>query len=185
MLAQTLKNLANAPRHFTYDCIDIQSIPYGDNCFDAVIANHMLYYVPDKPRALSEVKRVLKPGGRFITSTVGKSHLQEMDQLVGQFFHKETSRSNDEVNSFMLENGLEQLTFFFDEIHLYRYADGLIVDEASPLVAYMLSGRYKTLLEDRRREFLRFIDQKIRTHGAIHINKDSGLFTAVKKDFKG
>jgi ubiquinone/menaquinone biosynthesis C-methylase UbiE len=181
MLAQTRKNLADAPRHFAYERIDIRSIPFENAHFDVVIANHMLYYIPDKPRALSEVRRVLKAGGRFFSSTVGKSHLQEMDELVEQFFRRKTFSSKDEVNSFMLENGLEQLAPFFDEIHLYRYEDCLVVNESAPLVAYLLSGRYKELLEDRSEDFLQFLDQKIQTQGVIRITKDSALFTATKK----
>ena len=40
--------------------IDVQAIPYGDESFDVVIANHMLYHVPDLDKALSEVRRVMK-----------------------------------------------------------------------------------------------------------------------------
>ncbi len=52
--------------------IDAQSIPFEDETFDAVIANHMLYHVPDRPKAIAEIKRVLKPGGRLIATTIGK-----------------------------------------------------------------------------------------------------------------
>jgi ubiquinone/menaquinone biosynthesis C-methylase UbiE len=182
MLAQTQANLANAPRHFAYEHIDIQSIPYENARFDAVVANHMLYYVPDKPRAFSEVERVLKEGGRFFTSTVGAIHLMELDELVGEFLQKKTSISNEEVNSFMLENGAEQLTPFFSEVQLHRYEDSLLVNETAPLAAYILSGRYKPLLVDRSEDFLQFIDRKIQTRGAIHITKDSGLLTGIKKE---
>lgn len=43
-----------------YQVIDIQDIPFGDETFDIVIANMMLYHVPDLDRAISEVRRVLK-----------------------------------------------------------------------------------------------------------------------------
>ena len=47
------------------ELIDIQQIPYPDGSFDTAIANFMLYHVPDLPRAIGEVRRVLRPGGRF------------------------------------------------------------------------------------------------------------------------
>jgi ubiquinone/menaquinone biosynthesis C-methylase UbiE len=181
MLEQARKNLADAPRYFAYERIDIQSIPFEDANFDAVIANHMLYYVPDKSGALSEVRRVLKAGGRFFTSTVGISHLQEMDELVEQFFRRKKFQSNKETNSFTLENGREQLSPFFEEIHLYRYKDNLVVNEAAPLLAYLLSGRVKELLKTRSEDFLQFLAQKIQAQGAIRITKDSGLFWANKR----
>jgi SAM-dependent methyltransferase len=180
MLVQARENLANALHHFKFEQIDIQSIPYGDGHFDTVMANHVFYYIPDKPKALSEVRRVLKTGGKFIASTVGKSHLLELGELVGQFVGSEACFYDDSVNSFLLENGRERLTQFFDEVQLYRYEDCLVVNEAAPLVAYVLSGKYKTILEKRSEEFLHFIERIIQTQGAIRITKDSGLFTATQ-----
>lgn len=54
---------------------DAQNIPAGAGCFDAVLANHMLYHVPSLGRALAEIRRVLKPTGVLYASTNGQSHL--------------------------------------------------------------------------------------------------------------
>lgn len=43
-----------------------EELPYADGCFDAVVLSQVLLYVHDVPRALSEVRRVLKPGGRCL-----------------------------------------------------------------------------------------------------------------------
>ncbi|MDO8670009.1 MAG: methyltransferase domain-containing protein [Dehalococcoidia bacterium] len=43
--------------------IDITNIAYGDNVFDVIICNHVLEHVPDDRKAMSELLRVLKPGG--------------------------------------------------------------------------------------------------------------------------
>lgn len=185
MLAQARENLETATRHFNFELIDIHSIPFEDGTFDAVMANHMLYYVPDKPAALTEVKRVLKAGGKFFTSTVGESHMQELDQLVEQFMGQKTQLSIDEVGSFVLENGFEILAPFFDEIQLFRYEDSLEVTEAAPLVNYLLSGRFRPILEAFKEDLLRFIEWKIQSQGAIHITKDSGLFMAKRKTLGG
>ena len=40
--------------------IDIQDIPYEDDSFNIVIANHMLYHVSNVNKAIEEVYRVLK-----------------------------------------------------------------------------------------------------------------------------
>jgi ubiquinone/menaquinone biosynthesis C-methylase UbiE len=45
---------------------DAQSLPYSDSSFDAVVLITVLGEIPDQDRALAEVKRVLKPGGRLI-----------------------------------------------------------------------------------------------------------------------
>ena len=46
---------------------DAQDLPYADESFDAVAALWMLYHVPDIERAIAEVRRVLAPGGRFLS----------------------------------------------------------------------------------------------------------------------
>jgi len=48
---------------------DAQSLPFPDDSFDLVTARHMLYHVPDIPKALREVYRILRPGGRFLAVT--------------------------------------------------------------------------------------------------------------------
>jgi SAM-dependent methyltransferase len=43
---------------------DAQRLPFSDGCFDAAGACEMIYYVPDQAAMLSELRRVLRPGGR-------------------------------------------------------------------------------------------------------------------------
>ena len=43
--------------------MDIHQIPFGDNTFDVVLCNHVLEHVADDLKAMTEIKRVLKPGG--------------------------------------------------------------------------------------------------------------------------
>jgi SAM-dependent methyltransferase len=62
---------------------DVQDLPFGDEEFDCAIAAWMLYHVPDVPRALAELARVLEPGGRLVAVTNYQDHLQEARQLIG------------------------------------------------------------------------------------------------------
>jgi len=45
--------------------VDAQRLEFESGSFDAVIARFSLQFIPDVQRALTEVRRVLKPGGRF------------------------------------------------------------------------------------------------------------------------
>ena len=49
----------------TFIDADAQDLPFDDGQFDIVVSNLGVCHVPDQPRALSEVRRVLRPGGRF------------------------------------------------------------------------------------------------------------------------
>lgn len=50
---------------------DASALPFADDTFDAVIAMHMLYHVPEPARAIAEMHRVLKPGGVLAVTTNG------------------------------------------------------------------------------------------------------------------
>jgi ubiquinone/menaquinone biosynthesis C-methylase UbiE len=43
-----------------------EDLPFEDDTFDAVVSTLVLCGVDDQPRALREVRRVLKPGGTFL-----------------------------------------------------------------------------------------------------------------------
>jgi SAM-dependent methyltransferase len=43
--------------------MDVENITFPDNTFDVVLCNHVLEHVPDDKKAMSEIFRVLKPGG--------------------------------------------------------------------------------------------------------------------------
>ena len=45
---------------------DAMPLPFPDGAFDAVVCQFGVMFFPDKARALSEARRVLRPGGRFI-----------------------------------------------------------------------------------------------------------------------
>ncbi len=50
-----------------------ESIPLDDNCVDSVLVTYTLCTIPDVQKALSEIKRVLKPSGRLIFCEHGKA----------------------------------------------------------------------------------------------------------------
>lgn len=57
--------------NLSWDVVDMTSIPYGDEQFDLIICQFGLMLVPEKLKALSEMHRVLKKGGRLIFSVWG------------------------------------------------------------------------------------------------------------------
>jgi SAM-dependent methyltransferase len=45
---------------------DICDLPFADNEFDFILCNHVLEHIPDDLKAMQEIYRVLKPGGKAI-----------------------------------------------------------------------------------------------------------------------
>lgn len=177
MLAEARPALGE--EHFTYQVVDAQALPFDDASFDAVIANHMLYHIPDLTRALGEIRRVLKPSGRFYASTVGREHMRELDELLARAQFRPDWQNFKQRSPFVLENGQEVLAPFFPHVERHIYDDALEVTEAEPLIAYALSGRLGQTASDASRATLKtLIEQELAEHGAIHITKASGIFEA-------
>lgn len=61
---------------------DVQELPFEDESFDCTVAAWMLYHVADLDRGVSELARVLRPGGRLVASTNSVLNLRELWELV-------------------------------------------------------------------------------------------------------
>jgi ubiquinone/menaquinone biosynthesis C-methylase UbiE len=174
---------ADAGRPFAYAVHDAQAIPFtgaieDGGTFDAVVANHMLYHVPDRARAFSEIRRVLVPGGRLYAATNGWAHMRELRELHERFQPGSGRQIGSVAAPFTLENGAEQLEPWFSQVSIRRQENSLRVTEAGPLVAYVASTQ--TLSKDALLALAAHVEREIEQHGVIHITKDSGLFTAVR-----
>jgi ubiquinone/menaquinone biosynthesis C-methylase UbiE len=60
---------------------DAQHLPVPDDAYDLVMANHVLFHVPDQRAALRELRRVMKPMGRVILVTNAADHSQVLEAL--------------------------------------------------------------------------------------------------------
>jgi ubiquinone/menaquinone biosynthesis C-methylase UbiE len=168
-------------RSFEFKQIDacMPPLPFETEQFDAVIANHMLFYVPDRPALFAEIRRVLKCEGHLYATTTGRRHLQEMVEIAGHFDAGMINWGS-AANPFTLENGGSQLSPWFANISLRRYEDALMVREAGPLVEYILSG-WKSMPESWCEDFKRFVQTEMdECGGVIYVTKDSGMFIAEK-----
>jgi ubiquinone/menaquinone biosynthesis C-methylase UbiE len=177
MVEQAQLNLTSADIEAGYANADAQALPFGDRLFDAVIANHMLYHVPDRGKALSEIQRVLKRGGRLYASTVGKSHMVELGDLLHAFNPRAPRLWNSLMESFIIENGQEQLEEYFDRVTFHRYENTLVVTEAAPLVDYARSTGVGAYFDEEL--LTRFVEERLAKEGAISIRSDTGLFEAL------
>lgn len=185
MVAEAEEALSSAGHRFHFETADIQSLRFEADSFDVVVANHMLYHVPDRAKALSEVRRVIRPGGRFVAATNGQDHMRELNEFSGILLGEEERRSlaqlREQVSSaFSLENGQEQLAPYFTQVSLHLFEDSLEVTEAAPLLAYAASmiGGEAILTAELQARATQWIESEIQKKGAVHITKSSGLFIA-------
>jgi ubiquinone/menaquinone biosynthesis C-methylase UbiE len=62
-------------------CGDAQALPVPHAAYDCVMANHMLFHVPDQRAALGELRRALKPGGRVVMTTTDRRDTSRLMSL--------------------------------------------------------------------------------------------------------
>jgi ubiquinone/menaquinone biosynthesis C-methylase UbiE len=181
MLKDAQKNLIEF-ENIQYKQIEAQNIPFEDNSFDVVIANHMLYHVPNRKKAIQEVRRVLKSNGVFYAATNGNKHMAETVELLKSFDPKLIYSPSKLSDKFGLENGQEQLSKYFSHVSLKEFEGGLEVTEVQPLAQYLLSTNSNTkeiLMGEKLGEFTKFLKNRMQESGGlIYITKSTGLFEA-------
>ena len=112
---------------------DVQQLPFEDGSFDCAVANWMLYHAPDIDRALAELARVLRPGGRLVAATNGQRHLEELWLLVGRDKSKETRH-------FFSEDGEELLLRHFASVSRVDRESTLTFPDAASVRGYVGSS---------------------------------------------
>ncbi len=175
---EKLQTREHAP---TFEVVDAQEIPYDDAAFDSVIANHMLYHVPDRPHALKEIRRVLEPKGKLYATTVGEAHMHELWALVAPYVDDIAERVGQVSRGFTLENGAEQLEQVFASVERHDYPDDLEVTEVQPVIDYLRSSTAlsdSALTPNQWAAVRRQVAAHIEVKDAYYIHKSSGLFVA-------
>lgn len=183
MIRDAKRNITNsglAQYNFSYNTTDCCNIPYPDNSFDIVIANHVLFYCNPVTKAVNEIHRVLKSGGRLICSTYSNRHMQEINQLVSDFDSRIVLSADRLYTIFGLDNGCQLLNNDFKQIEKKIYKDSLIVDKAEPLIEYIMSchGNQNQYLLDRYSSFKNFVSDRLSR--PMHITKEAGIFVCTK-----
>jgi ubiquinone/menaquinone biosynthesis C-methylase UbiE len=107
---------------------DAQAMPFRDQSFDVVVANAMLYHVPDLDRGLGEAARVITDDGAFTATTFDAGRFPELFALVGL--------KPPEI-PFRVENGAEILGQHFASVETRAGSGALVFPNAGEVRAYL------------------------------------------------
>jgi ubiquinone/menaquinone biosynthesis C-methylase UbiE len=185
MLEGTRNTLSKINRDFKYEVVNAEDINYPDKHFDIILANNMLYHIENRSIAISHIFRILKDDGVFITSTVGKNDMLELNQYLYDFLESRNKSFKFRELPFSLDNGLGQLLAYFPKVTISRYEDMLKIDKVEPIIDYYRSfnGMYNDLVvlyEEDIDAFRIFLQNIIDSKKAISVTKDSGIFICTK-----
>jgi ubiquinone/menaquinone biosynthesis C-methylase UbiE len=172
MTADARQTLLEAGIDVTVGVATAESLPCADESVDTVVANHMLYHT-DRDVALSEIHRVLRPGGRLFATTNGEANMRELRALL----RATTDHVPSDTGAFTLENGENQLARYFDTVRRYERDSYLRIPKLEPLVAHAASlqqvdGQQVADFADRANRHL--------ADGPLEIQKSMGLLVGEK-----
>lgn len=171
MVAATKETIGNYD-NIEYKVLDIQEIPYEDKSFDIVIANMMLYHVPNINKGLAEVRRVLKNGGAFYCATYGEHGIIEyLSKILSEYGVEDSINKN-----FTLQNGYAILSKTFSNVLKKEYIDSLAVTDVDDMVEYIYSLSSMTSLNNVPKQIIRDILIRNTTDGILNVPKEYGMF---------
>ena len=174
MVATTRDNIGSYD-NIEYKVLDIQDIPYEDATFDIVIANMMLYHVPDIDKGLMEVRRVLKREGRFYCATYGEHGIIEyLSKILSAYGVEDNINKN-----FTLQNGYEILSKIFSKVEKKEYIDSLAVTNIDDMVDYIYSLSSMTSLNGVPKQVINDILMENTIDGILNVPKEYGMFISL------
>jgi ubiquinone/menaquinone biosynthesis C-methylase UbiE len=160
-----------------YAVADVQELPFADASFDAVIANHMLFHVEDRPRALGELARVLRPGGTFHATSIGLDHLRELRELVPPPPDSQWARTRER---FTIEQVPDELAPFFVGVTIEPVPgpQDLEVTELEDLLDFV---RSRGDVEEAELDPLRrAAEAEVASRGSFHVSRATSRVRAGK-----
>lgn len=124
MLNVGAKRLSQSLKDYKYELIkgSILQLPFEENTFDCITIAFGLRNIPDKNKSLSEMYRVLKPGGKVICLELSKPNIPILKNIYNLYFNhvlpavgsigtgdkKAYYYLRDSVNNFMNKKQLNQ-----------------------------------------------------------------------------
>lgn len=182
MLKSAKDKLKNVDYEFIYKKINAEDIPYEDESFDIIIAQHMIYFVPNIEKALAEIKRILSPGGMLYITANSCESMVELNELSEKFAPNLGLDNNGFSNRFNLENGKSILENYFSGIDTEILDGKIIIEDAKPVVSYKASTIQGSsiLVGDTKREFTKYLEDYIKRNGNISITTKVCIFKVKK-----
>ena len=167
--------------------VDAQRLPFANSSFDRLMANHMLYHVPDQMAALLEFRRVVRLGGRVIFATNAADSggiLYDMHVRAARLLgHEPLPRL---TRNFTMDD-IERVRRVFPTATTEWYRDAFLFPTVESALRYYASGivdaiavrpadnsHRAPMLDEVRQQ----LEMTLAAHGVIRVAKDAGCFTA-------
>jgi SAM-dependent methyltransferase len=157
---------------------DARDLPFEDGAFDAVVANHMMYHVPDPRLAAAQFARVLRPGGALMAATNGPRHLGAIGDISRQVLGWSPFEFTD--RRFGLSSGEEILRTAFGSVAWSLHPSTMVCTEPADVVAFLESSAAGQEASPERRAVLRdAVEARFAQEGGqMTVRVEAGCFVA-------
>ncbi|MFY9855487.1 MAG: methyltransferase domain-containing protein [Terracidiphilus sp.] len=118
-----------------------ESLPCGDACFDAVFSNAVLHWVRDQDAMMDEVRRVLKPGGRFVAEMGGHGNVAAISVAFSAVRARHADPGSEDVLNYYPTPQSYALRLSQHGFHVDRIA---LIPRPTPLAASGMDGWLRT-----------------------------------------
>lgn len=161
---------------------DAQALPVRDRSFDRVMANHVLYHVPDMTQAMREMRRVALPRARVVMAANSRTSMRPLFALTDDVAAELGVPGYPSVGQRFALEDLPLVREVFPGARVDVYEDAFRFPSPDPVLAYVASMWIEFAAADRRVEFLRRLEERVRAiierDGVFRVPKRSGCFVA-------
>jgi malonyl-CoA O-methyltransferase len=144
-----------------YICGDAETLPFGDNTVDLIFSNLMLHWMNDSEKVLKELRRVLKPDGLFLFSTLGPDTLYELREswaAIDEGIHVHSFLDMHYIGDFLVQAGFVDPVIDMEFITItYNDIKKILIDLKNLGTHNISKQRYKGLTG--KEKFTQFIHE--------------------------
>lgn len=166
---------------------DAQALPIADASCDRVLCSHVLFHVPDLHAALTEMRRVARPGGRVVMTTNAADHSQALYAI-----HADAARALGytpiEPRGHFTLDDLDLVRSVFPTAERHVRPDAFVFRDAEAVLRFYATGRVEAI-ENRpgdgshRPALLAAVGERVATilarDGVFRVPKNAGCFIAT------
>ncbi|MGG9998877.1 class I SAM-dependent methyltransferase [Pseudovibrio ascidiaceicola] len=180
MIAEAEEALVKLPaiKQVTTCVEQAEAIPFEDASFDVVMAMHMVYHLSDTDKAMDEMRRILKPGGRLIITLNSPTNLQQVYELNSRVF--DVAPIDPSVVIAPPNKIAERLQHRFNTLSLQTYKDVYAIDDTETVFSTLTSyppGNEAT--PQQQEQLMGEITRKLEEHnGTMHTPHEVLMFVA-------
>ena len=169
--------------------LDAMTLPLPDDSADVILANHMIYHIPDQKKGVAEFRRVLKPSGKMTAVTNADSSMNELKKLRTAAMRRiqpdaVSIERNMVSTNFKLETGDQVLKTAFATVEKRVLESWLVFPDPQPVIDYIASSRdwWEQVFGDQmswdqyEAALNEILVEHFESNATFRVNKRSGVF---------